>query len=61
MVQNKYLPNGEECLPKEEKFGEKQKGKSWIKGETKPTLDGGKHPSKCKWFNLLIFANLCLL
>ena len=36
--------------------------------EAKPLLDGGKHPSKCKWFqlpsigikqlNLSIFANI---
>ena len=29
-------------------------------GGGKPTLDGGKHPSKCKWFNLSIFANFML-
>ena len=25
-----------------------------------PSLDDGKHPSKCKWFNLSIFANFML-
>jgi len=34
---------------------------SWISSEAKPTLDGGQHPSKCKWLNLSIHANLCLL
>ena len=29
-------------------------------GETKLTLDDGKHPSKCKWFNLSIFTNFML-
>ena len=29
-------------------------------GEAKPTLDGGKHPSKCKRFNLSILANFML-
>ena len=38
--------------------GEEQKGESWFQGETKSTLDGGKHPSKCKWFNLSIFAKI---
>ena len=37
------------------------KGEIMDLGGAKPTLDGGKRPSKCKWFNLLIFANLCLL
>ena len=54
MDQSKYLPKGEECLPKGEKGRRKGRkgGKSWIYGEAKPTLDGGKHPIKCKWFNL---------
>ena len=25
-----------------------------------PSLDGGKHPSKCKWFNLAISKNFML-
>ena len=29
-------------------------------GEAKPSLDGGKHPIKCKWFNLSIFENFML-
>ena len=29
-------------------------------GGAKPTLDGGKHPSKCKWFNLSIFCKFIL-
>ena len=61
MAQSKYLPKVEDVFQIGEKYGKKQKGKSWIKGEAKPTLDGGKHPSKCKWFNLSIFPNLCLL
>ena len=28
--------------------------------EAKPSLDDGKHPSKCKWFNLSILANFML-
>ena len=52
MDQSKYLPKGEEYVPKGEKLWGEKKGKSWIQGEAKPTLDGGKHPSKCKWFNL---------
>ena len=43
------------------KFWEKQRGKSWTYGEAKSRLDGGKHLSKCKWLNLSILANLCLL
>ena len=31
-----------------------------FRAESKSTLDGGKHPSKCKWFNLSIFANFML-
>ena len=31
-----------------------------VLGETKPSLDDGKHPSKCKWFNLLILANFMI-
>ena len=62
MDQSKYLPKGEECLPNGgEIWGEVKREKSWIYGEAKPTLDGGKHPSKCKLFNLSIFANLCFL
>ena len=30
-------------------------------GRPKPSLDGGKHPSKCKWFNLSFFANFMLV
>ena len=33
--------------------GEEQKGKSWFQGEAKPSLDGGKHPSKRKRFQLV--------
>ena len=40
---------------------EKQREKSWTQGEAKSRLDGGKHPSKCKWLNLSILANLFLL
>ena len=29
-------------------------------GEAKPSLDGGKHPSECKWLNLSIFENFML-
>ena len=29
-------------------------------GEAKLTLDDGKHTSKCKWFNLSIFAKFML-
>ena len=36
-----------------ERQGEEQKGESWFQREVKPSLDGGKHPSKCKWFNLV--------
>ena len=31
-----------------------------VLGEAKPSLDDGKHPSKCKWFNLSILANFML-
>ena len=27
-----------------------------VLGEVKPLLDGGNHPSKCKWFNLSFFC-----
>ena len=40
--------------------GEEQKGESWFQGEAKPSLDDGKHPSKCKQFNLTTFANFML-
>ena len=36
------------------------KGGSWFQGEAKPSLDDGKHPSKCKRFNLSILANFML-
>ena len=29
-------------------------------GGGKPTLDGGKHPNKCKWFNLSILINFMI-
>ena len=29
-------------------------------GEAKPSLNGGKHPSECKWLNLSILANFML-
>ena len=60
MDQSKYLPKGEECLPKGKKYGEKKKRKSKFLREFNLTLDGGKHPSKCKWFNLSIFRNFML-
>ena len=44
---------------KERRKGRKG-GKSWIYGEAKPTSDGGKHPSKCKQFNLSIFVKFML-
>ena len=31
-----------------------------VLGGAKPSLDDGKHPSKCKWFNLTIFVNFML-
>ena len=31
-----------------------------VLGGGKPSLDGRKHPSKCKWLNLSIFANFML-
>ena len=31
-----------------------------VLGEAKPSLDDGKHPRKCKWFNLSILANFML-
>ena len=40
--------------------GEEQNGESWFQGEAKPSLDDGKHASKCKWFNLSIFENFML-
>jgi hypothetical protein len=45
------------------KFWEKYRGKNHaLRGRSSPRLDGGgKHPSKCKWFNFSILANLCLL
>ena len=30
-------------------------------GGGQPSLDGGKHPSECKWLNLLILANFMLV
>ena len=41
-------------------MGRSKGGQSWIQGESKSTLDGGKHPNKCKWFNLSIFENFML-
>ena len=43
-------------VPKKEKYIPKVENADWIKS----TLDGGKHPSKCKWFNLSNFANFML-
>ena len=40
--------------------GEEQKEESWFQGEAKTSLDDGKHPSKCEWFNLTTFANFML-
>ena len=34
----------------------KNKGGMMDLGEAKPILDGSKHPSKCKWFNLSLLA-----
>ena len=31
-----------------------------VLGEAKPSWDGDKHPSECKWFNLSIFVNFML-
>ena len=36
--------------------GEKKKGNDGFRGEAKSTLDDGKNPSECKWFNLSIFV-----
>ena len=47
-------------MREEQRVGGGTKGESWLQGEAKPTLDGGKHPSKCKWFNLLILANFMI-
>ena len=41
--------------------GRNKRGNHSFRGRPESTLDGGKHPRKCKWFNLSIFANLCLL
>ena len=38
----------------------KNKGGMMDLGETKLTLDDGKHPSKCKWFKFSIFAKFML-
>ena len=32
-----------------------------VLGEAKPSLDDGKHPSKCKWLNLSILAKFNLV
>ena len=31
-----------------------------VLGKTKPSLDGGNHPSECKWLNLSIHENFML-
>ena len=38
--------------------GEKKKGNDGFRGEAKSTLDDGKNPSECKWFNLSIFCKI---
>ena len=38
----------------------KNKGGMMDLGEAKLTLDGGKHLSKCRWFNYLIFIKFML-
>ena len=43
------------------KQGEKQRGNDEFRGKAKSTLDDGKHPSKCKWFNLSIFVKFMLV
>ena len=43
--------------------GEKKKGNDGFMGRPSQhwmTLDDGKHPSKCKWFNFSIFAKFIL-
>ena len=42
-------------------MGRSKGGEIMDLGGAKPTLDGGKHPSKCKWLNLLIRANFMLV
>ena len=76
-IKARHIPNKRGEMPNESSHEgevarqeEEQKGESWFQGETKSTLDGGKHPSKCKWFqlvsinikrlNLSIFANIML-
>jgi hypothetical protein len=54
---------GEKCSFKWFVKGGEDKGEktSGLRGRSSSRFDGGKHPSKCKWFNLPILANLCLL
>ena len=39
----------------------RNKGGMMDLGEAKPILDGSKHTSKCKWFNLSLFAKFMLV
>ena len=67
------VPKKKKYIPKRKKYQVDQvnverrvanrrrnKGGSWFWGEAKPSLDDGKHPSKCKWLNLSILANFML-
>ena len=46
-----HIPKGEKYLSESSRGG--TKGEIIVLGEAKPSLDGGKHPSKCKWFQLV--------
>ena len=48
LKEKKHIPMGEKYLSESSHEGQ-SKGES-SQEEAKPSLDGGKHPSKCKWF-----------
>ena len=51
------MPSGSsQHMRDEQQIGGGTKREIMVLGEAKPSLDGGKHPSECKWFNLSIFC-----
>ena len=61
----KYIPKGENADWIKSTYERRVANRGRNKGDHgfrggQPSLDDGKHPSKCKWFNLSILANFML-
>ena len=62
ILQRGKMPTGSsQHMREEQQIGGGTKGESQLQGEAKSTLDGGKHPSKCKWLNLSIFCKFMFI